>query len=525
MRTAIATVAETRRLEAELIGSWGVPEGLLMERAALSVALLVRQVAAPTAPVTVLAGCGNNGADGLAAARILKGWGYAPTVYLMPGTGTASHAQQLAWAGRWGVTLRPFEPETVWPKGAVIVDALFGFGLNRAPEGLAVRAIQSLLAAEARAILAVDLPSGLDGTTGTALGAVVQATHTVAAGVLKSGLLCDPALAAVGRLYLGDIGLAPGLLDELPGEVIQPLPLPVRRLAMHKGEAGSLLVIGGSASMSGAPAMVARAAARIGAGLIYLAVPEPIRDAVAIQMPEAIVQGLPTDPSGGLSEAGWEALALLMERCKAGVLGPGMATGPEAMRLAERLYRTWDRPLVVDADALQPSLLAMAPAGPRILTPHPGEAGRLLGLPAAEIQTDRVAHARTIAQRGRAITVLKGARTIVAEPSGRYGINVFGTPAMATAGSGDMLAGLLGGLLAQGLDPAMAARQGTAIHGLAGEAAAEFGAHRAILATDLLSGLPEALQLLARTPDAGAPLRAIGDPYRERDRNTARRDK
>lgn len=517
MRRAIATVAETRTLEAELIRDWGVPELTLMERAALAVALQVRALADPEAPVVVLAGHGNNGADGLAAARLLKGWGYDPIVFGLEGKGTPSHAQQLAWARRWGVRLAPFASDVALPGKGVIVDALFGFGLDRAPAGVAARAIQAIHDAGARAVVAVDLPSGLDGTTGMAFGAVVHATHTVAAGVLKSGLLADPALEAVGRLSLGEIGFAPELLARLPGDVIAPMPLPRRRQAAHKGEAGSLLVVGGSAAMSGAPGLVARAAGRVGAGLVYLAVPEGIRDAVAVQMPEAVVFGLPSDPSGGLAASGWDILTSLLGRCRAVVLGPGLGRGPEAYALAERLYRAFEGPMVVDADALQPELLGLKAAGPRILTPHPGEAGRCLSVPSATVQADRLLHARMLSERSGAITVLKGARSVVADPKGRYGINVHGTPAMATAGSGDVLAGLLGGLLAQGCDPLVAARQATLLHGLAGGVASANGARHAVLASDLVEASTEAMALLDRKVLAPPCLEEVGSHAWNRD--------
>lgn len=523
MRTAIATVAETRRLEADLIQGWGVPELVLMERAALGVAMQVHALAEPGERVAVVAGLGNNGADGLAAARILKAWGHDPIVYALEGQGTASHARQLDWARRFEVRVEACGPDTRLPRAAVLVDALFGFGLSRAPEGLAAQALHALAAATARAVVAVDLPSGLDGTTGTAFGPVVRATHTVAAGVLKSGLVSDPALAMVGRLSLAEIGFAPALLDRLPGDVLVPEGLPPRALAAHKGETGSLLIVGGSAAMSGAPALAARAACRIGAGLVYLAVPQGIRDAVAVQVPEAVVYGLPADEAGGLALEAWEAIAPLLERCTAGVLGPGLARGPGALGLAERLYRTWERPLVVDADALQPGLLQARAAGPRILTPHPGEAARLLGTTSQQIQSDRLAHALRIAQESEAVTLLKGARSLVAEPGGRYGVNVRGTPAMATAGAGDVLAGLIGGLLAQGHDARMAAREGAALHGLAGEVAAGFGARHALVASDLVLSLPEALGLASKQPGFESVLQPIGyfHPDRGLSRDTA----
>ena len=438
----VATVAETQSLEAAVIDGWGFPQALLMERAALALATLTRRVTAPDRPIVVLAGSGNNGADGLAAARLLAAAGRKPEVLLVTEPRSPATSQQATWLQRWGVTPRPWSPTERLSERTVVLDAMFGFGLNRAPEGTSREAIATLNDSGAT-VIAMDLPSGLDGTTGTAPGEVVRADWTVAAGLVKVGTVTDPALASVGRLVLGDIGFPAELLGGLPGTLLSCDPLPARSPSAHKGQAGTLLVVGGSDHMSGAPALVARAAGRIGAGVVVVTVPERIRSVVAGLMPEALVLPLPETPDGAIRDEAWETLQPWLGRATAGVVGPGLGRDPLSLALATRLYREWDRPLVLDADALQPEILGVPVAGDRLLTPHPGEAGRLLDWPVQRVQADRLSAARTLAERSGAIAVLKGARTIVTTPAGRYGIHVGGHPAMATAGFMKLRCGLV----------------------------------------------------------------------------------
>jgi len=496
MSLAIASVAETRKLEEKVMEAWGMPQLILMERAALAVAEVARLASRRHGPrIAFIAGWGNNGGDGLAAARLLKGWGFDPVVAVLDGPMTNACARQLDWAKRWGVRVEAFGDRL--PPADVYVDALFGFGLNRPPQGESLRAI-ALLNESPAPVIAVDLPSGLDGSTGLAPGEVVRARHTVALGVLKTGLVTDPALATLGELWLADLGFPETLTNSLLGDVIRAERWSERRLTAHKGEAGFVLVLGGSRAMSGAPLMASLAAARVGAGLVYAAVPAGIRDVVASGMPEAVVLPLPEDADGGLSEDAWETLAPLLERCHAGIVGPGLGTGEGARRVAERLTRDWPRPLVVDADALR--AVQNVPGGPRVLTPHPGEMSRLMEVSTAEIQSNRLHWACEAAARWKCHVILKGARTVVAEPSGRYGVNVGGHPVMATAGSGDVLAGLIGGLLAQGLDSRDAARQGVRLHASLGEAAAQGPVGRSMLALDMLNCLTDVLRSISPIP-------------------------
>lgn len=493
MRLAVASVAETRTLEASVIESWGMPQLLLMERAALAVAEVARRACERHGPrIAVVAGWGNNGGDGIAAARLLKGWGYDPVVNLLEGRRSAACERQLEWARRWGVRVERFEDRL--PEADVLIDAVFGFGLNRPPEGAAMRAIQRMNEAEGT-IVAVDLPSGLEGSKGVPFESHVRARHTVSLGMVKSGLVTDPALDAVGELWLGELGFPEALTAQLPGDVIRAEAWPSRGPAAHKGDAGFVLVVGGSRAMSGAPLMASLAAGRIGAGLVYAAVPAGIRDVVASGMPEAVVLPMPEDADGGLAEEAWEELLPLLERCRAGILGPGLGLGAGAQRLAGRLFREWERPLVVDADALR--AVEGRPGGARVLTPHAGEMARLMQTDAGAIQADRLRWACEGARKHQALLVLKGARTVVAEPGGGYGVNVGGDPVMATAGSGDVLAGLIGGLLAQGLDERSAARQGVRLHASLGEAGAIGPNGRSMLALDMLNCLTGVLKSMS----------------------------
>ncbi len=483
-RLVIATVAETRSLENELSSDWGLPVHVLMERAALGVAAVTAQLASLDEPIAVLVGPGHNGGDAVAAARLLKGWGYWPHVFI--DTKNLSHVtdEQLGLAIRCGIQARPINEFAAAP---VIVDGLFGFGLNRAPTAHLAKAIRRVNDCGARAVVAVDLPSGTHADTGMALGERVKATHTVATGLIKVGAACDPAVEAVGELWQADIGLPVQLTEKLSGSVIEYEPLPERPIAGHKGTFGTLVVIGGSRAMVGAPGLAALAAARAGTGLLVVAVPHQHAGAIAGMIPEALVVPLEAYDDGSLDDGDWSDIAPWLERADAVAIGPGLGRDEGQIRLVRRIWDSWDGPLVCDADALIPQLVDTPPGGPAVLTPHAGEAGRLLGLTADEVQADRLAAARRIASNYGVVCVLKGARTIAARPDGRYGILLRTTPALATAGSGDVLTGIIGGFLAQGRDPWLATCQGIARHAELGLAAAAESPETGLLARDLLN--------------------------------------
>lgn len=480
----VATVSETRDLEDEVIKTWGIPVHVLMERAALGVAAVAAQAAAKDEPIAVLAGPGHNGGDAVAAARLLKAWGYRPHLFADAANLSAVTDEQLGWAIRFGVQARPISEFTGAP---VVVDGLFGFGLNRAPAGSLADAIRRANECGARAIVAVDLPSGIRGDTGTAPGEAIRATHTVATGLVKVGVVCDPAVDAAGQLWQADIGLPPDFAGRLAGSAIELEPRGERPAGAYKGTFGTLLIVGGSRAMVGAPGLAAQAAARAGTGLVIVAVPKQHAGAIATMVPEALVVPLEAWDDGSLDEGDFDSLLPWMERADAVAIGPGMGRGPEQVKLVQRLWATWDRPMVLDADALGPELETAPPKGPAVLTPHPGEAGRILGFTAGQVQADRLGAARKIAAHIQAVCVLKGARTLVARPDGRYGVLLRTTPALATAGSGDVLTGIVGGFLAQGRDAWRAATQGVARHAALGVGASAESPDTGLLARDLVN--------------------------------------
>jgi NAD(P)H-hydrate epimerase len=321
---------------------------------------------------------------------------------------------------------------------------------------------------------------------------VVQATHTIALGCLKTGLLADPALRRVGRLWLADIGFPASMIEPLPGRLNQPFPLPPVAPDAHKGSLGTTMVIAGSATMSGAAILSARAACRSGVGLVYLAIAASQREMAAMAVPEAIVLPLP-ERDGTI---GPETVAILLphlQRVRALAIGPGLGHSPRVRELVEKLLVTYDGPVVLDADALPRAKEALpGRMAPVIMTPHAGELARMLDTTAEKVQAERLGAALEAARRHRAITVFKGARTVIARPDGAFAINATGLPMLATAGSGDVLTGLIAGLLGRGMEAYEAACTGVYVHGRAAEAAADSGMV-SLVAGDVVDRIPHLL--------------------------------
>jgi ADP-dependent NAD(P)H-hydrate dehydratase / NAD(P)H-hydrate epimerase len=489
------TAAEAAAGDRHTIAGLGMPSAVLMERAALCVSAEVEALAAARGlgRVLVLVGPGNNGGDGLAVARLLHGrGGLKVTAVLVTDRRNAAATEQLELARAHGVEVLAALPERA-PADAVLVDALLGTGSRGAARGAIAAALEWLENAEdAGPVLAVDVPSGIEVDTGAVCGVAVRAAVTVTFQRSKPGLHLTPGRGHAGRVVVADIGLhGPAsatlglrrLID--PGSVAAALAgVPA---AEHKGRRGHVGVLGGTGGTPGAAVLVGEAALRGGAGLATLAMADAqLRRALLEVRPELMLSEV-DDPR----VAGADVL----------VVGPGL-TGARS-GLAE-LDAEDARPMVWDASALA-DFDGSDSAGPRILTPHPGEAARMLARlgddPSwtnARVQGDRRAAAEQLAIQTRAIVVLKGEGSVVARARAggevELAIACTGGPALATAGSGDVLAGLLAALLARGLDPWVAAQVGVHVHGLAGDAAALDGT----LALDLAEGLPRALAAAAR---------------------------
>lgn len=466
----------------------GVPSPVLMERAALACAAAITELRADR-PVHVLCGPGNNGGDGVAIARILHLRGVAVQVHLLAERAGPGLAEQLALAGRVGVVVqRGLPPPLVGP--AVVVDAMLGTGAAPPLREPYLAGVAWANAAQATRV-AVDLPTGIDADTGAVPGPAVRADLTVTFERSKPGLHLTPARAFVGELVVASIGLVAAAASTAirlvsPTEVrawIRALPP-----GAHKGQRGHLGILGGSAGTPGAAVLCGASALRAGAGLVTIVSGDPeVQAQLLAHRPELMVTGREDPPAA---------------RADALVVGPGLTREADRAGLVS-LYAEDPRPAVWDASALT-EIAGATTGGPRVLTPHPAEAARLLSLrtgqswTAAQVQGERLAAARALASQTGAVAVLKGEGTLIASAD-RVAINLSGGPALATAGTGDCLAGLIGALLARGLDAWQAACAGVYLHGVAGEL---LGAeHRGAVALDLA----DVIGRVVADPPAGHP--------------------
>jgi NAD(P)H-hydrate epimerase len=498
----------------------GLPSLLLMENAGRGVAEVIARERAPRGrDVRVVCGAGQNGGDGFVIARHLANAGARVTVVLAAPRGKlAGDAAQNARAveALAGVTVIDGSASSDaqawrgWLAGAdVLVDALFGTGLRADVAGVPAAAIAAMNATPALRV-AVDLPSGLDADTGRTRGAAVDAHVTATMGAHKLGLVLD-AEAPVGRVEVVDLGVslaaladaaaALGPLCHLGDDALLAPLAPRKSAAAHKGSAGHVLVIAGSPGKTGAALLAARGAHRAGAGLVTVASTRAGQAALDAKVLETMTASY---ADGDDADAGsYQRLVTLAERMKAVAVGPGIPPGGGMKAVVERLVGELPAPLVVDADGLNllgtdaARLASRAPAA-RVLTPHPGEMARLAGRPIADVQADRLGHARRLAAACNAVVVLKGARTIVAGPDGDAYVNPAANPSLGTAGSGDVLTGVITALAAQGLSAMDAARLGVYAHGVAAELAVASLGSRNLVAGDLPDAVARALEHLIR---------------------------
>ena len=559
--TPLPDAERMRAIDRFAIEERGVPSLDLMERAGAGVTRAVERIA-PDGPVLVVCGTGNNGGDGLVVARLLRDAGRAVTVVcagdLAKLSGDArANLERLpgpapvalgglgggsgATPGGSSTTAVPADA----PDGgvgalggaSVVVDALLGTGFTGKPRGGVGEAIAALERCAAP-VVSVDVPSGVDASTGVVAGGAVRARATVTFHAAKPGLWIHPGKAHAGAVEVLDIGIPrraavqnasvgrpeppPELasVDPRAGSLDRPTPsvaqvglisdavlglLPRRGAESTKFTSGHVLVAGGSRGLTGAPRLSALAAMRAGAGYVTACVPASLQAILAGgNTPELMTRGLP-DVGGALEPAGVEVVLEAARRGGALALGPGLGRSEHAIAFARALARRAEVPLVLDADGLNAhagSIGAHGPshlddlslrAAPTVLTPHPGELARLLDTDSAAIARERLSHARTAAARARAVVVLKGDDTLVAHPDGRVAVSPGDSPALATAGSGDVLTGVIAALLAQGLDPFAAASAGVLLHVRAGRLAARRqGAAEGVIAGDVIAALPAA---------------------------------
>ena len=515
----LVEAAQMRAMDRHTIETLGVPGDLLMESAGRAVVDAVLEQLGPHDPVVVVCGAGNNGGDGLVAARHLHLLGVPVRVALLaePERLRGDAAANLQRAQAVGVEFEG--PRWRAPQTGVLVDAILGTGLSRAvagAPGASIRRINAARAARPGAVrvVAVDLPSGLCADTGLELGAAVEADLTVTLGLPKLGLTLEPGRSRAGRVRVARIGIAESAGEveptaELWTRAAVGARLPARPPAGHKGTFGHALLVAGSEGKTGAAALAAEGAARIGAGLVTLACPAGLNDILEIKCTEAMTAPLPDTPGRGLAAGAEEAVLALAATRDAVGLGPGLGRDNETLALVRALAKRLEHPLALDADAVfafrdDPELLTARRAA-TVLTPHPGEAAELLGCSASDVNRDRPAAARRLAERSGATVLLKGAATVTASPDGRVVVNPTGGPVLATGGTGDVLLGLVAGLLAQGATAADAAALGAYVHGAAADALAHARGATGLLAGELADAVPAALASLR-----GAPARDFG---------------
>lgn len=481
--TRAYSVAQARELDQLASASFELPGSELMERAARAALRLIEQRFPNARKVLLVCGGGNNGGDGYVLARLLRERGVQAVVLGASSTTPSpseAAAAQVAWRESGGTDLH-FDGDL--PSADLLVDALFGIGLNRAAEGGAAQLIAAMNRHDAP-LLALDVPSGLDADTGIAHGEAVRADLCLSFIALKRGLLTGHAADYVGELLVDDLSLPAVLYACVPAavEILQAASLaellPRRRRSAHKGDFGHVLVVGGDEGYGGAVRLAAEAAARVGAGLVSVATRASHVAPILAARPELMVRGV----------SGPGDLQNLLDRADVVVVGPGLGRGAWAQTLLAAVTER-GLPTVMDADAL--NLLAEAACVlPEnvVLTPHPGEAARLLDCRVDEIGQDRYAAAERLAEYCQGTVVLKGAGSLVAERGRPVSVCPYANPGLASGGSGDVLAGCIGGLIAQGLSSSAAARMGVLIHAMAGAAAARDG-ERGMLAGDLLPQL------------------------------------
>jgi ADP-dependent NAD(P)H-hydrate dehydratase / NAD(P)H-hydrate epimerase len=489
--------AEMRACDAWAIEEDGVPSLDLMERASVGLARLTARLARPGLPIRVVVGAGNNGGDGLAAARLLREEGRIVDV-LAAAPLERLRGDALANLERLpGEPPQPFHPAGLDRSGAV-VDAMLGTGFTGEPREPISAAIDAINSQDAP-VVACDIPSGVDASTGEVLTDAVRADATATFHGSKIGLHVAPGAIYAGEVEIVQIGIprggpGPTVAGSISERVLDLFPR--RRRFGSKFDSGVVAVAGGSRELSGAPTLAALAAARAGAGYVRVGVPQSVQPAVAPRLLEQMAHGLP-EADGTLTPDGVEPFLELAARAGAVVLGPGMGRSDSAHAFAREVAARFEASLLIDADGLNAHAGALETLrerpGPTVLTPHAGELGRLLGHDSQDVGAHRLASAREAAERSGAVVLLKGDDTIVAAPGGPVAVNPGATPALATAGTGDVLSGLIGALLAKGLAPFEAAALGALAHARAGRAAAARHGADHVIARDVVDALPDGL--------------------------------
>jgi hydroxyethylthiazole kinase-like uncharacterized protein yjeF len=512
----LVTAEEMRAMDRRTIETFGLPGRLLMENAGRGATqfMLRTFTGLSDKKVAVIAGRGNNGGDGFVIARCLLQKGVSVRVYLLAESKTVQGdaAANLNLLKPMGIPVdeipdgKTFKKyKTAMRHQDIWVDAILGTGLKSDVEGY-FREIIDFINAQSKPVFSVDIPSGLDSDTGQPRGACIRAHATATFGLAKIGHMVLPGAVYTGKLEIVDIGIPDHIAEEVgPSQYLLTTAMLQKQLAprppdTHKGSTGHLLVVAGSPGKTGAAAMSAMSAMRAGAGLVTLGVPKSLNPVLETQVLEAMTVALPETIDGLLAESAFDKIQDLISGKRCLVFGPGVGISPEIEALLRRTLPVLRVPVVIDADGLNNlaadiDMLKTANT-PVILTPHPGEMARLMGASVLQVQADRLTCAREFARELNLHVVLKGARTVIAHPDGKVYINPTGNAGMASGGMGDVLTGVIGGLLAQGYSPKAATHMGVYLHGAAADYLAEQVGPVGFLAGDVMHAIPAQMKKL-----------------------------
>jgi ADP-dependent NAD(P)H-hydrate dehydratase / NAD(P)H-hydrate epimerase len=511
----VATAEEMQELDRKAIETYRIPGMILMENAGKGAA----EVISNTFPdihkkkIAIIAGKGNNGGDGFVIARYLLNQGVSVKVYLLTDPkglrGDAETNFNILQRMKGEVISVPSSKDYVklkkdLEKYDILVDGIFGTGLDAEVRGYYREVIDHLNTLQ-RPIVAIDIPSGLDADTGKPLGTAIRASLTITFGLPKVGHLIPPGIDYVGEVKVIDIGIPKRLVEEEKisthlleeKEIKKWLSIP-RNPDTHKGDYGHLLVIAGSVGKTGAAAMACQAALRMGAGLVTLAIPKSLNGIMEMKLTEVMTEPLPETLKQTLSLRAFSAILRLCENKKAVIIGPGLGTFKETQSLVLKLIKALGLPIILDADGLtalatQPKTLPVTNRS-LILTPHPGEMARLMRCQVKEVLEDRIGVSRNFSQSHHVHLVLKGHPTLISTPKGEVFINPTGNPGMASGGTGDVLTGMIGGLVCQGFDILPSLQMAVYLHGMAGDEGAQEWGEKSLIATDIIKKIPTLLK-------------------------------
>ena len=507
----LVTAGEIQKMDRLTIESFGIPGRVLMENAGRGATQILFEKFGElkNKKVGIVAGRGNNGGDGFVIARCLAQKGIKATIYIL--------SKRAAIKGDAAANLNLLDPlsipvveipdrkafsthRTSMLHQEIWVDAILGTGLKSEVKGY-FRKIIEFINSLNKPVFAVDIPSGLDSDTGQPCGACICAHATATFAFAKTGHILFPGANYTGDLEIVEIGIPSHIAEEVRPRQYLLTPdmisnyLKPRQLDDHKGDAGHLLLLAGSPGKTGAAAMTAMSAMHAGAGLVTLGLPKGINAILETQIIEAMTFPLPETVDGMLDESSFNGIMGLLSGKRCLAIGPGLGTAVETKSLIRRVIQESTVPMVIDADGINSlpghTKILQNLKAPVILTPHPGEMARLVNSSAKNIQKDRVGCARDFAERFNVHLVLKGARTIIAHPDGTVFINSTGNPGMASGGMGDVLTGIIAGLVTQGYSPETAAHAGVFLHGTAADAVANKTGPFGFLATDVMRAIPE----------------------------------